>query len=188
MPTVSGCDYHNQRFLNGVHTASPGVYCGGIRALAGADVTLQPGVYVIKDGDLELQSHANIHGDGVVFYFYGHDAFLNHHAGATINITAPTTGNYAGIAMTQDEHSSIGETSTLSGGPDVRIVGSLHFPTQTLEIAGGGDFANISPYMPMIASDFIVTGNGVMSVEVDLDAVGYEDQLAHAAAGVILTR
>jgi Flp pilus assembly protein TadG len=186
MPTVTGCDYHNKMFINGVHVATPGVYCGGLRALAGADVTLLPGVYVIKDGDLELQSGAYIHGEGVTFYFYGHDAYLDHHSGASIDIEAPETGDYAGVAMTQHPESSVLETSTLSGGPDVRIVGSLHFPTQVLSIAGGGDFANISPYMPMIAHSFIITGNGLMTVQVDLDATGYEDQLAYAEDGVIL--
>ncbi|MHA1559167.1 MAG: TadE/TadG family type IV pilus assembly protein, partial [Alphaproteobacteria bacterium] len=39
MPTVSGCDEHNLQLTNGVHTLSPGVYCGGMRALALADVT-----------------------------------------------------------------------------------------------------------------------------------------------------
>jgi hypothetical protein len=185
-PITSGCDYHNKMYINGAHTASPGVYCGGMRALAGADVTLLPGVYVIKDGDLELQSGANIHGEDVTFYFYGHDAHLNHHSGATIDITAPETGDYRGVAMTQDPNSSQLETSTLSGGPNVRIVGSLHFPTQILEIAGGGDFANISPYMPMIAHSFIVTGNGTMTVQVDLDATGYPDMLAYAEDGVRL--
>jgi len=186
MPVVSGCDEHNTQMTNGTHILSPGVYCGGIRALAFADVTLLPGIYVIKDGDLELQAHSNIHGAGVFFYFYGNNAFLNHHSQAIIDISAPTSGDYAGIAMSQDALSSVGETSILSGGPDVRIVGSLHFPTQILKIAGGGDFANISPYMPMIASSFIVTGNGVMTVQVDMDAAGYQDQLAHAADGVIL--
>jgi hypothetical protein len=186
MPNVLGCDHHNERFQNGFHVATPGVYCGGLRALAGADVTLLPGVYVIKDGDLELQANSNIHGDGVFFYFYGHDAFLNHHSGSIIDITAPDVGDYAGIAMSQHAGSSVGEISTLSGGPNVRIVGSLHFPTQPLKIAGGGDFANISPYMPMIAHSFIVTGNGVMTVQVDLDAAGYEEHLAYAEQGVIL--
>jgi Flp pilus assembly protein TadG len=186
MPNVLGCDDHNAMFINGTYVISPGVYCGGLRTLAGADVTLLPGVYVIKDGDLELQSGSTIHGEDVTFYFYGHDAHLNHHSGALIDITAPETGDFRGIAMTQHAASSVGEVSTLSGGPDVRIVGSLHFPTQPLEIAGGADFANISPYMPMIAHSFIVTGNGVMTVQVDLDATGYEDQLAHAADGVIL--
>ena len=185
-PNTSGCDHHNKMYINGVHTASPGIYCGGMRALAGADVTLLPGVYVIKDGDLELQSGAFIHGEGVTFYFYGNNAHLNHHSGSAIDITAPEEGDYRGVAMTQDPNSSVLETSTLSGGPDVRIVGSLHFPTQILEIAGGGDFANISPYMPMIAHSFIVTGNGTMTVQVDLDATGYPDMLAYAEDGVRL--
>ena len=87
--------------------------------------------------------------------------------------------------MTQHE-TAAGEISVLSGGPDVRIVGSLHFPTQVLKIGGGGDFANLSPYMPMIAHSFMITGNGVFTVQVDLDAVGYVDQLPFAAAGVVL--
>lgn len=188
VPGSLECDYNNTRFQNGIHTASPGVYCGGIRALAYAQVTLLPGVYVIRDGDLNLQAHSHLEGDGVTFYFYGSGAYLNHHSHAGIDIVAPTVGDYAGVAFVQHWASSVGETSILSGGPNVRVVGSVYLPTQALQVAGGGDFATISPYMPMIAARFIISGNGLMTVQVDHEAAGYEDQLVHIAGGVLLLR
>ena len=51
----------------------PGTYCGGLTIKANASVTLDPGIYVIKDGPLTLSSNASLFGRGVGFYFVGPD-------------------------------------------------------------------------------------------------------------------
>ena len=53
-------------------TLSPGVYCGGL-SLKG-DVTLSPGLYVIKNGQLSMNSSGTISGTGVTFYLTGTNA------------------------------------------------------------------------------------------------------------------
>ncbi|WP_407526820.1 pilus assembly protein TadG-related protein [Methylobacterium oryzisoli] len=51
-PPVGGCTHTNLKVTGEVRTLSPGTYCGGLTIDQGAQVTLNPGVYVIKDGPL----------------------------------------------------------------------------------------------------------------------------------------
>lgn len=51
-PSVGGCDYNNLRLIGVTRILSPGTYCGGLVVDKGAQVTLTPGNYIIKDGPL----------------------------------------------------------------------------------------------------------------------------------------
>ena len=187
VPSDLACDFNNKKLNNGTHTISPGVYCGGLDILANADVTFQPGLYVMRNGSLSLHAQSDISGTGVTIYYYGPNAVLNHYSGSTINLAAPTVGDYAGIVMAQHSGSSVGLTSTLAGGPGIRLVGSLYFPTQILDLRGGADYAQVSPYMPIVADQIIVRGNSLITVEVDLEAAAeYEDVLARMGEAVRL--
>ncbi|GJE04306.1 hypothetical protein GMJLKIPL_6267 [Methylobacterium isbiliense] len=51
-PPVGGCTHTNLTITGEVRTLSPGTYCGGLVIEQGAQVTLNPGIYIIKDGPL----------------------------------------------------------------------------------------------------------------------------------------
>ncbi|WP_245447185.1 hypothetical protein [Methylobacterium sp. 17Sr1-1] len=51
-PSVGGCIASDLSLKAGTHTLSPGTYCGGLSIEGGAEVTLKPGIYVMKDGPL----------------------------------------------------------------------------------------------------------------------------------------
>ena len=77
-------------------TLSPGRYCKGFSLNAGANVTLNPGVYYMDRGSFSINGGATLTGNGVTIVFTSStgnqyaDATIN--GGATVNITAPTTG------------------------------------------------------------------------------------------------
>ncbi|MHA1559974.1 MAG: hypothetical protein ACTSWI_04790, partial [Alphaproteobacteria bacterium] len=181
------CDFTDHEFKNGDFVAQPGVYCGGLDVRTHATVTMEPGVYIMRDGPLELFAHSELSGVGVTIYFYGEGTYINQKSGSEISLVAPTSGDYEGVAITQHPESSVGETNILAGGPDVHIVGSFHTPTQVLDIRGGADWAISSGYFPMVADSFILRGNATMTVTADHEAAGYEDQLARIPGGVRLT-
>jgi hypothetical protein len=60
-------------------------------------VNLNPGVYVISNGELHFESGANnasnTGGNGVFFYLVG-TASLVIDNGANVNLTAPSSGTY----------------------------------------------------------------------------------------------
>ncbi len=73
VPSVSGCD-ETDLVVGDTRTLSPGVYCGGLqltvllgkgkKEISSADVTLDPGVYIIHNGDLSINGKAKAFGRG----------------------------------------------------------------------------------------------------------------------------
>jgi len=65
-------------------------------------------------------------------------------AGATVNLTAPTSGTYKGVAMFQDRltcsgtgNNNNGCNPTLTGGGTQNITGAIYFPKSTINYSGG---------------------------------------------------
>jgi Flp pilus assembly protein TadG len=91
----------------------PGTYCGGISIVAalGANITFMPGVYTITSqgtfGGLTITASvlSAITGTGVTFYNYGPFGGLNLVASSvlsSINLSAPSSGDFSGILYYQD--------------------------------------------------------------------------------------
>ncbi|MEP6982740.1 MAG: pilus assembly protein TadG-related protein [Sphingomicrobium sp.] len=63
-------------------------------------------------------------------------------AGSNINLTAPTTGTFAGIAIYQDRRATDSSPSNKVNGNDASIItGALYFPSQQLDYNGTGTTA-----------------------------------------------
>jgi Flp pilus assembly protein TadG len=126
------------------YTISPGVYCG-LTVANGATLNMNPGVYYINGGVFNLQSGSATNANGVTIILTGNllinYATANIAPGATLNLTAPTTGSTAGLAMWSDAASPIvlGQplTSVLNGGATMTINGALYFPTQMVDFSNG---------------------------------------------------
>jgi hypothetical protein len=83
-------------------TLDPGTYCGGLHITGSANVTLNPGVYIIKDGPLIVDQQATMAGQDVGFYFMGDAAGVRFDTNTTISLTAPVSGPLAGFLMTEE--------------------------------------------------------------------------------------
>ncbi|HYJ35131.1 MAG TPA: pilus assembly protein TadG-related protein, partial [Rhizomicrobium sp.] len=142
MPTPGACDYNNKTYKNTV-TIDPGVYCNGIQLNAGAVVTMNPGIYFIDRGSLQMAGGATLQGDGVTIILTSSTG--NNYADVTINggahlaITAPTTGPTAGIAIFGDRSMPTGTTFKFNGGDSQVIGGAVYVPHGTLQYAGGNN-------------------------------------------------
>ena len=172
-PVTSGCNHNNTQIKkqDGPKTLSPGVYCGGIDVQTQANVTFNPGLYVIKNGTFSIASGAKATGNGVTFYFTGIKTGIVIISSATVDLTAPTDGSYEGFVFIQDPLSNpgqlTGKQNEIQGGGSIKIVGTIYFPTQPMTISGNGAFGINSPMMPIIADTVTITGNGVKTVQVD---------------------
>ncbi len=58
--------------------------------MGNAQVTLKPGIYVIKDGPLLVANTATFSGTNVGLYFTGQNSGLLFAQGTTISLSAPT--------------------------------------------------------------------------------------------------
>ena len=146
MPTVGSCNYTTQVIATGTMTLSPGVYCGGIMVKTGAaDVTLNPGTYIIAGGGLNVTS-GRLTGNGVTIFLTngpGNIAALyapySFGSGCKANLTAPTTGPYAGLLIMVDRNAGlplVKYTNTFACSNDLPLGGTIYAPTQTLFFGG----------------------------------------------------
>jgi hypothetical protein len=117
------------------------VYCGGIDLKSSnADVTLNPGIYILDQGSLTMTGNSTLSGSGVTIIFTSSTgsnyATADIKGGASINLTAPSTGSTAGIALYGDRNMPVGTSIAFGGGSGQLIQGVIYFPSAALSWAG----------------------------------------------------
>jgi hypothetical protein len=163
-PAVGACAQTGYSLSSGnVATISEGVYCSGISVSGGAQLTLRPGTYVLKGGGLTVAGNSTLKGAGVTFYNtaaagYSYGA-VSLAGGATIQLSAPTTGGLAGILFFQDRAISSPVASSIAGGASSFFTGALYFPTSTLTYSGGTD----TDYTILVAKKAIFSGGTTLN-------------------------
>ena len=159
------CTFNDFRGTKAV-TLVPGVYCGGIKLTGGAQVEVRPGVYVVRDGDLIMSGGGTMRGDGVTFIIEGQST-VNLSGGGSYWLRAPTSGPTASFLFFQKRDASPGARAKMSGGGDLYYEGIIYFPTQNVEVSGGGSTTTISPFTAYIANTFLYSGGSALNINVD---------------------
>jgi Flp pilus assembly protein TadG len=164
-PNFSGCD--QQKFTaKSTITINPGVYCDGISLNAGANVTLNSGIYYLDGGGLSVNGGATLSGSGVTLVFTkksGKDwpsATIN--GNATVNLTPPKSGSTAGIVIFGDRNIPVGTTFKFNGGANQYLGGAIYVPTGAISFAGG---AGTSTSCTQIIGDTVsFVGNSSLAI------------------------
>ena len=182
------CSASDLELKNGTHTLSPGIYCGGIRVRVGANVTMSPGTYLIKNGELSIDSQASLTGRGVSIIFRGSDTRLAIKSGANFVVTAPTSGTYAGFALVDRRLSSMStiRETVVQGGGRIKIEGILYAPQWRVNISGNGEINQDSQFFAMVADHFYMEGNGKLHVKSNNVAVNMPDLMPKIKTGPTL--
>jgi Flp pilus assembly protein TadG len=167
-PSFSRCDHHNFSSKR-TEPMDPGVYCGGISLNAGADVTLNPGIYYLDQGSLSVNGGAAMTGTGVTLVFTSSTgnnyATATINGGATVNLTAPLPSSglsTAGIAMFADRNMPVGTAFKFEGGASQDIKGALYFPKGAVSFAGGAGTG--TSCTQLIGDTLTFTGNSNFAV------------------------
>ena len=188
-PTIGACGtstsspYHGVSYgalLNaGASTFYPGVYCGGITLNANATATFNPGLYIIN-GPVVIGASDAVTGSGVTFYFESNSWTSN--GAASANLTAPTTGAYAGILFYQAH----GDTDTfiLDSNTTSVFQGTFYLPDGPLTINGG---ANAAAYMLLDVHDLTVDSGVNLTVGTDYSSLPNGSPLGSSGAQAALT-
>jgi hypothetical protein len=162
MPTFSGCSFTNySRSGNGNLVLTAGTYCGGITITGNHGVTFNPGVYVLYGGGLNLSGNiAPITGTEVTLYNSGNGgtypySSLSLSGNLTLNLSAPSTGTYAGMLLMQNPLNL--QAATIVGNSGATLAGNLYFPNNTLNFNGNSD--TVIPMGSVIAQKVSITGN-----------------------------
>ena len=140
-PSPSGCQNQVTVAPNSTQSLSPGCYRGiNIKGTA----TLSPGVYYIDGSTFSLGSQANVVGNGVTIVLTSSNAATNPssiatldmNGGAAVQLTASTSGAYAGILFYQDRRAQDSGSNTINGNATSKLQGAFYFPSQELDFTG----------------------------------------------------
>lgn len=184
LPVPAGCDIAGGLSVNssgialncagGAPCIAPPTPGGDLRICGGLDikraVTLKPGRYFIKGGGLSMNAQAKVTGSGVTLIMAESSPGANDLGKVMINgqaevaLSAPTTGEYAGIVFYQDRgarQSTPPADNKFNGGADLKLGGALYLPNGSIEFLGGADSVGCTQ---IIAKTIKFTGNSTIVV------------------------
>jgi Putative Flp pilus-assembly TadE/G-like len=196
VPPAGACTDVSGKLIHASFTLEPGTYCGGLNIKAGATVTLLPGVYVMKDGQLSVNSGATLIGHEVTIAFVGADSYLHMLSDATATLTSPVSGTYKNIQMMSDRDLSQSkfqqEWTTILSGAKLDYDGVIYLPEQQFWVSGTAHEAVIkgsSPTMIMVADKIWAQGNAVFDLtREDRRSIGADMGLASFSYGSRLVK
>lgn len=166
IPAPSGCSYNSFSMSGGSRTISQGTFCNGLSLTGAAQLTLQPGIYIIDGGSFSLAGGNSISGTGVTIVLTSSTgsgyATASVAGGSTINLTAPTSGATAGMLFFQDPRAPHSGSNSLSGGAGQSLTGAVYFPSQPLTYSGGNSLT--SQCTQIVAWQVRLTGNAAVTV------------------------
>ncbi len=125
------------------------------------DVTFDPGLYVIEGGTLSINANSRVFGEGVTFHLRG-GASLAFNGGASIDLTAPATGPYAGLLFFGSRDDS-GVDHTINGSAGSRLAGAVYLPSGSLGYSG--NFTGSGGCTQIVARRVEFTGNSTLDVD-----------------------
>lgn len=150
-PTVGACNHNKYSVSNFTGTLQPGVYCGGLAIMGASQVQFAPGIYVIKDGDMEVLGTSRITGDNVGFYFTGNgsDLFMNDQV--TVEISGPISGTMAGILIWQEPSGKSMKVFEVASNNVKKLVGTIYIPNGKFLARANAPVAESSAYTAIVA-------------------------------------
>lgn len=134
---------------------------------ARATLILSPGVYIIGAGGVKVAGNATIIGNGVTFVFTNTDSPFNaNNVGifesmgtSNVQLTAPTTGTYAGLIMVQDSRAVPSNSNDLlvTGDNNSVFEGAIYAPRNHVTFAGNSSMD--SDCLQIVSRYITFTGN-----------------------------
>ena len=149
-------------------TISPGTYCG--LTIRGGHVLMEPGTYFIQGDPMEISRKATVTAEGVTIIFTGAGSYLRVNDQARFRLTAPTSGDLAGFALseTRDTSSKKGKkavVSRLTGAGRLSMVGLIYLPTQNFMVSGAGAGSQSSPLLQIVANEISLRDSGLLKID-----------------------
>lgn len=143
----------------GPAAVGPGRYCGGgnLRGI----ISFAPGMYVIDGGTLRVNATAMLSGSGVTFYFTN-NASIDVNGSATMTLSAPTSGPYAGMLFWGDNQNAF-STINFNGNAASSLTGVIYFPSASTAFAGS--FSGTNGCLRIAARRISVSGSMTMNSE-----------------------
>ncbi len=161
-PPPENCGVHPDPFASMKPTTAPS--CDHVGFTASGAVTLNPGIYVIRNGKLVQSGGGTMTGDGVVFVIEGASE-VNLSGGGSYWLRAPKTGPFAGFIFFQRPTANPGKDAHMSGTGYLYYEGVIYFPTQHIIVSGSGSTKTPSPFTAYIGKTFTYSGTSTLTMD-----------------------
>jgi Flp pilus assembly protein TadG len=146
-----------------------GTYCVGSLTLNGTTTFPDNSTIIIDGGSMSVGAQAHVSCTGCAFVLTSRTANtnpstignVNINGGAELNISAPSTGTYAGIMIYQDRRAQDGtnasQQSTINGNANSFLQGAFYFPSQQVTFNGTAGMS--TNCMQLVARRVLYSGN-----------------------------
>jgi hypothetical protein len=122
---------------NATINLTPGHFCSGWNYQNNVTVNLAPGAYYV-DQRMILRNNAVLNAAGGVTLIVNGNYAIDLENNVTLNITAPATGDYAGLAFFGLRNATPSVTQTFENNAILNIKGVVYFPNQIIEFENNG--------------------------------------------------
>jgi len=171
----------------------PGNYCDGL-FLEGKEFILDPGVYHISDGTIVFGLGTELIGEDVTFVLHD-DARIDIRDGSILNIKGPSTGPLKGLVIAQKTDAKTmsspnlpNNTSTITDGAILNVLGTIYLPTHQIEFLGGSLAETRAPATSFIAHKISIRDGADIKVATDHKAANIPPILPRSDDGARLVQ
>jgi Flp pilus assembly protein TadG len=167
----------------------PGVYCNGLK-IDGSNVTLSAGTYIISGGPLVVSGGGSLTGDGVGFYLAGDQATFDFRPDSTINLSAPKSGEMAGLLFFEDRNAPLLRTHNISSKGARKLLGTFYLSRGLLKVDSNSPVADQSAYTVIVSRKLELTAspNLVMNAMYSSTDVPVPEGVGPNGSAIKLTR
>jgi Flp pilus assembly protein TadG len=182
----NGAALPSSNLLTGsVSYSSAKTFCGDVQLTGDVTLTGTDNVIVLRNGDLDLNGHSitTATGAAATIIFSGDSEPFTHipKGSGTINIAAPTSGTWSGVALYQDPALTTGlDISAAGNSPSWNITGLAYFPHAAVEFSGAvGKSTNGKSCFVMVVDTLLINGTGSILNRGECDQAGLTMPTGH---------
>ncbi|MFN0193555.1 MAG: pilus assembly protein TadG-related protein [Aestuariivirga sp.] len=188
-PSFGACNHFVKIIVSGTHTLNPGVYCGGLNIGGNAKVTLNPGIYIIKDGTFTVTLNAQLKGTNVGFYLTGPLSLIAFSQNTVVELTGPKDGPMAGLLFFEDRNAPFLRMHWINSANARKLTGTIYLPKGYLLVDPNTPIAQDSEYTAIITNRLEVREGPLLTLNADYDATDVPVPAGiRASAQVVLTK
>jgi Flp pilus assembly protein TadG len=183
-PPISGCDYLDTEIKTGTHRLQPGHYCGGIKIEKDAQVLVDPGIYVISGGKLEVKDKAAFKGEYVSFYFADDDAKFEFKDEAIVELSGANEGSLAGVLFFENRAAKADREFKISSDSVSKLIGTIYLPRGIFKASATEDDMLPVPGAPLEVIGAASTYTIIVANQIRLDGVNLVINADYGATNV----
>lgn len=165
-PSVPGsCHPKVEANSNQTRHLTPGCYTD-IISNSNSTITLAPGVYHIK-GMFQANSNSTISGAGVMLHLASKDAKIEAKSNSTLNLSAPTSGDYAGMVVFQSRDAAKSSPDALLMNSNVhgKLEGVVYVPNTNVVL--NSNVSSTATYTLFVAKGLLINSNSQLTINYD---------------------